>query len=77
MTNTIEYLENVTIGIAKDIEGGKLKVNRERTGAVNKIKDYVIGIVFVKDKYSSPSTSNEDVKCDLEPCQKKTFNPFT
>lgn len=49
-SNTIEYLENVAIGIAKDIASGKLKVNRERTGVVNKITDYVMGIDFVKDQ---------------------------
>lgn len=47
---TMQYLETVAIGIAKDLASGKLKVNREKTGLVNKATEYVMGINFVKDQ---------------------------
>ncbi|CRK99700.1 CLUMA_CG012970, isoform A [Clunio marinus] len=48
--NTINYLEKVAIDIAKDISSGKIKVNREKTGIVNKATEFVMGIDFVKDQ---------------------------
>lgn len=49
-TNTIQYLENVAIGIAKDLSTGKLKIKREKAGFVNKATEYVLGIGYVKDQ---------------------------
>lgn len=47
--NTIEFLEKVAIQTAKDISSGKLKVNREKTGALNKVTQYALGLDFVKN----------------------------
>lgn len=47
---TMQYLETVSIGIAKDLSTGKMKINREKSGLVNKLTDYVMGIDFVKDQ---------------------------
>lgn len=49
-TNTIQYLENVAIGVAKDLSTGKLKVNREKSGLIAQATDFVMGIDFVKDQ---------------------------
>lgn len=49
-TNTINYLEKVAIGIAKDLASGKIKAKREKSGVVNQITEYVMGIDFVKDQ---------------------------
>lgn len=49
-TTTIEYLENVAIGVAKDLSTGKLKVTREKTGLVAQATEFVMGIDFVKDQ---------------------------
>lgn len=49
-TNTIQYLETVAIGIAKDISSGKLIVNRQKTGLVAQATEYVMGVNFVKDQ---------------------------
>lgn len=46
----MEHLENVAISVAKDLASGKLKVNREKSGLVNKITTFVMGIEWVKDK---------------------------
>jgi enoyl-CoA hydratase/long-chain 3-hydroxyacyl-CoA dehydrogenase len=48
--NTIEYLEKVAVGLARDIADGRMKVNREKSGLVNKITNYALSIDFVKDK---------------------------
>lgn len=48
-TNTINYLEKVAISVAKDLASGKLKVNREKTGLVNKVTEYAMGLEFVKN----------------------------
>jgi enoyl-CoA hydratase/long-chain 3-hydroxyacyl-CoA dehydrogenase len=47
--NTIEFLEKVAIQTAKDISSGKLKINREKTGLVNKITQFAFGLDFVKN----------------------------
>lgn len=47
---TIQYLEKVAIDVAKDLSTGKMKINREKTGVVNKLTEYVMGIDFVKDQ---------------------------
>lgn len=47
--NTIEYLEEVAIQTAKDLASGKLKVNREKTGLVNKVTNYAFGLDWVKN----------------------------
>lgn len=47
--NTIQYLETVAIQVAKDLSNGKLKVNREKTGLVNKVTEFAFGLDFVKD----------------------------
>jgi len=49
-TNTMKNLEDVAVKVAKDLASGKLKVNRERTGLVNKLTDYALSIDFVKGK---------------------------
>lgn len=48
--NTIEYLEHVAVQIARDIASGKIKVNRTKSGVVNKLTDFAFGFDFVKDK---------------------------
>lgn len=48
-TNTMQYLEKVAINVAKDLASGKLKVNREKTGLVNKITEYAMGLDYVKN----------------------------
>lgn len=48
--NTIQYLEKVAIQTAKDLSNGKLKVNREKTGLVNKVMEFAFGFDFVKDQ---------------------------
>ncbi|XP_055682060.1 trifunctional enzyme subunit alpha, mitochondrial [Lutzomyia longipalpis] len=48
--NTIQYLEKVAVQIAKDIATGKLKVDREKKGVVNKIMAFALDIGWVKDK---------------------------
>lgn len=48
--NTIQYLENVAIGIAKDLSTGKMKINREKTGLVSKATELIMGMDFVKDQ---------------------------
>lgn len=48
--NTMEYLETVAIQVAKDISNGKLKINREKQGLVNKVVDFAFGFDFVKGK---------------------------
>jgi enoyl-CoA hydratase / long-chain 3-hydroxyacyl-CoA dehydrogenase len=47
---TIQYLENVAVGVAKDLSSGKLKVNRQKTGLVAQATEFVMGIDFVKDQ---------------------------
>lgn len=47
--NTIEYLEKVAIQTAKDLASGKLKVNREKSGLVNKVTEYAFGMDWVKN----------------------------
>lgn len=47
---TIEYLEKVAIQIARDISSGKIKVNRSKTGLVDKLTEFAFGFDFVKDK---------------------------
>lgn len=48
-STTMNYLEKVAISVAKDIASGKTKVNREKTGAVNKVTEFAMGLNFVKD----------------------------
>ncbi|XP_063376318.1 trifunctional enzyme subunit alpha, mitochondrial [Cydia fagiglandana] len=54
--NTMKYLENVAVQIAKDIATGKIKVDRTKTGLVNKITatvmewDVVKNMIFNKAK---------------------------
>lgn len=48
-TNTMEYLQNVAVGVAKDLSTGKLKINREKTGLVNQITEFAMSQNFVKD----------------------------
>lgn len=48
-TNTMLNLEKVAINAAKDIASGKLKVNREKSGAVHKITEFAMGLEFVKN----------------------------
>ncbi len=48
-TNTMNYLEKTAINAAKDLASGKLKVNRQKTGLVNKVTEYAFGLDFVKN----------------------------
>lgn len=48
--NTMEYLEKVAIDIARDISTGKIKIDRQKHGLVNKLTDFAFGFDFVKDK---------------------------
>uniref|UniRef100_A0A1A9UCN6 Trifunctional enzyme subunit alpha, mitochondrial n=1 Tax=Glossina austeni TaxID=7395 RepID=A0A1A9UCN6_GLOAU len=47
---TMEYLERVAIQAAKDLASGKLKVNREKAGLINKVTSFVMDTEFVKNK---------------------------
>ena len=42
-------LEKVALNAAKDLASGKLKVNRQKTGVVNKVTEFAMGLDFVKD----------------------------
>lgn len=42
-------LEKVAISAARDLASGKLKVNREKTGVVNKVTEFAFGLDFVKN----------------------------
>ncbi|XP_055711174.1 trifunctional enzyme subunit alpha, mitochondrial [Phlebotomus papatasi] len=48
--NTIEYLEKVAVQVAREIATGKLKVDREKKGLVNKVMAFALDINWVKDK---------------------------
>ncbi|KAI8042973.1 trifunctional enzyme subunit alpha, mitochondrial [Drosophila gunungcola] len=48
--NTIEYLEKTAVQVANDLASGKLRVNREKGGLVNKIQSFVMDTDFVKNK---------------------------
>lgn len=50
---TMEFLESVAINTAKDIASGKLKINREKSGLVNKITAFAFDIDWVKNKVFS------------------------
>lgn len=47
--NTMEYLEKVAVQTAKDLSTGALKVNRQKTGLVNKVTELAFGFDFVKN----------------------------
>nr|XP_026487345.1 trifunctional enzyme subunit alpha, mitochondrial [Vanessa tameamea] len=55
-SNTMKYLENVAVLVAKDIASGKISVDRTKKGLVNKITasvmqwDYVKNMIFNKAK---------------------------
>lgn len=42
-------LEKVALSAAKDLASKKLKVNRQKTGMVNKVTEFAMGLDFVKD----------------------------
>ncbi|CAG4998802.1 unnamed protein product [Parnassius apollo] len=54
--NTMRYLENVAVQVAKDIASGKLKIDRSKKGLVEKVMatamlwDFVKNIIFNKAK---------------------------
>lgn len=48
-TNTMDYLQEVAVGIAKDLSTGKMKINREKTGLVHQITQFAMSQGFVKD----------------------------
>lgn len=48
--NTMKYLETVSIGIARDIASGKIKINRENKSMTDKILNFALQYDFVKDK---------------------------
>lgn len=47
---TIQYLEEVAVGIAKDLAAGKLKVNRSKKGLTDKVLAYALQINWVRDQ---------------------------
>ncbi|KAJ0181912.1 hypothetical protein K1T71_002634 [Dendrolimus kikuchii] len=47
--NTMKYLENVAVQIAKDIASGKTKVDRSKKGLVEKVTGMVMQLEFVKN----------------------------
>ncbi|CAH2104548.1 unnamed protein product [Euphydryas editha] len=55
-SNTMKYLENVAISVAKDIASGNIKVDRSKKGLVNKVTaaamqwDFVKNFIFNKAK---------------------------
>ncbi|KAJ8342149.1 hypothetical protein SKAU_G00320770 [Synaphobranchus kaupii] len=46
---TMEYLEEVAVGYAKDIANKKIKLSRKK-GMMEKLQDYVMGIQFVRQQ---------------------------
>ncbi|XP_023177462.2 trifunctional enzyme subunit alpha, mitochondrial [Drosophila hydei] len=48
--NTMDYLEKTAIQVANDLASGKLRVNREKTGLVNKLQALIMDTDFVKNK---------------------------
>lgn len=46
----MEYLETVAVQVARDLASGKMKVNRQKVGLVNKLTDFAFGFDFVRDK---------------------------
>lgn len=48
-SSTMQYLEKVAVEVAKDLSTGKLKVNRQKTGAIAKATEFAMGLDFVKD----------------------------
>lgn len=48
--NTLRYLEETAIQVAKDIASGKIKITRGPKSLVEKIFDYALTIEFVKDQ---------------------------
>ncbi|KAH8412985.1 hypothetical protein KR009_007331 [Drosophila setifemur] len=48
--NTIENLEKTAVQVASDLASGKIRVNREKSGLVNKIQSFVMDTDFVKNK---------------------------
>lgn len=55
-SNTMKYLEDVAVMVAKDIASGKIKVDRSKKGLVNKVTaaamqwDFVKNFIFNKAK---------------------------
>lgn len=47
--NTMKYLENVAVQVAKDIASGKTKVDRSKKGLVAKATGMVMQLEFVKN----------------------------
>ncbi|XP_050361969.1 trifunctional enzyme subunit alpha, mitochondrial [Nymphalis io] len=48
-SNTMKYLENVAVLVAKDIASGKISVDRSKKGLVNKITASVMQLDYVKN----------------------------
>ncbi|XP_059619094.1 trifunctional enzyme subunit alpha, mitochondrial [Phlebotomus argentipes] len=48
--NTMQYLEKVAVQVARELATGKLKVDREKKGFVNKAMAFALDIGWVKDK---------------------------
>lgn len=51
--NTMEYLENVAVQVAKDLASGKLKIDREKKGLSDKIMRFAMDFNWVRDKVFS------------------------
>ncbi|EDW03109.1 trifunctional enzyme subunit alpha, mitochondrial [Drosophila grimshawi] len=48
--NSMDYLERTAIQVANDLASGKLRVNREKSGLVDKLQALVMDTDFVKNK---------------------------
>ncbi|KAL7741885.1 hypothetical protein ACLKA6_012102 [Drosophila palustris] len=48
--NTIDYLEKTAVQVANDLASGKLRINREKSGLVNKLQALVMDTDYVKNK---------------------------
>ena len=46
--NTLEYLEEVAVGVAQELASGKLKPNRKRP-LVERLTNAVLGIKYIQD----------------------------
>lgn len=59
--NTLEYLEEVAVGVAKDLASGKLKPNRKRP-LIERLTNAVLGIKYVQDNLVFKKARDEVIK---------------
>lgn len=74
---TIEYLEEVSIQVAKDIATGKLKVDRSKKNLTDKILNAALQYNFVKDKiFGTAKASVMKMSGGLYPAPLKVNNYY-